>query len=224
MSTGRGSDDPRSTRAPRTSADVLERGVKRTVAPVSVLFTPRMVLRQWRASDLAPFAALNADAEVRRHFPGVLSQQESDELAARIQSVLAEAGWGLWAVEVPGRADFIGFAGLSKVAFTAHFTPAVDLAGRFDRRYWGQGYASEAARAVLDYGFERLGRDEIVAFCPARNERSIRVMHQVGMSRDPTDDFDHPGVVDPDLRRHVLYRLSRAAWSGRDKPHLSRSS
>jgi ribosomal-protein-alanine N-acetyltransferase len=101
-------------------------------------------------------------------------------------------------------------------AFEAHFTPAVEIGWRLARRHQGFGYASEAARAVLAHGFERVGLDEIVSFTVPANTASRRVMEKIGMLRDPAGDFDHPSLPEGSpLRRHVLYRLSRAAWRGR---------
>jgi ribosomal-protein-alanine N-acetyltransferase len=185
------------------------------------LATERLLLRQWREADLAPFAALNADAEVMRYFPSCLSRSQSDGLAARIQATIACQGWGLWAVEIVQRRPFIGFVGLSRPRFEAHFTPAVEVGWRLDRRHWGNGYATEAAAAALTFGFDHLGCDEIVSFTVAANHRSLRVMRRLGMRRCPADDFDHPAVADRRLRRHVLFRISPQAW--RAHPALTRT-
>jgi RimJ/RimL family protein N-acetyltransferase len=181
------------------------------VAPLS---TPRLVLRQWRESDLAPFAELNADAEVMRYFPATLSRAQSDAFAERVRLTLGEQGWGLWAVELPDAAQFVGFVGLNRASFEAHFTPAVEVGWRLARRYWGHGYATEAARAALQFGFGELTLDQIVSFSATINQPSIRVMQRLGMTSDPSEDFDHPAVADGPLRRHVLYRMSAHAWSG----------
>jgi len=171
------------------------------------------VLREWTDEDLAPFALLNADPEVMRYFPASLRPEESDALARRIRADLDSRGWGLWAVEVldgPSR-GFAGFAGLAAPRFEAPFTPAVEIGWRLARRFWGHGYATEAARAVLAVAFGRLALDEIVSFTTADNHRSRAVMTRLGMSRNPADDFDHPSLPSGHpLRRHVLYRLSAA--------------
>ena len=180
------------------------------------LSTSRLLLRQWRESDFAPFAELNADPEVMRYFPAALDRQHSDELAEWIQETLARQGWGLWAVEVPDVAPFIGFVGLNQVDFQAHFTPAIEVGWRLDRPHWGRGYATEAASAALDFAFDGLGCEQIVSFTAPVNEPSQRVMHRLGMTRDPGDDFDHPRVPDGPLRRHVLYRISRDGWRERE--------
>ncbi len=174
------------------------------------LRTPRLLLRSWRDADLPAFAALNADAEVRRWFPGTLTRAESDAQAARLQEHIAAHGFGLWAVEVPGVQPFIGFVGLLHVRFSAPFTPAVETGWRLAREHWGRGYATEAARAALAHGFGPLALPEVVAFAVPGNGASRRVMERIGMRHDPADDFDHPGMPEgTPLRRHVLYRAAR---------------
>ena len=168
--------------------------------------TPRLVLRQWRDGDLEPFAELNADPEVMRHFPATMTREQSDAFVEYQRGLLAERGWGLWAVE--SESGFIGFVGLAVPRFEAHFTPAVEIGWRLARSAWGRGYATEAARAAADHGFDEVGLDEIVSFTTTGNERSRRVMERIGMSHDPADDFDHPLLpAGHPLQRHVLYRL-----------------
>lgn len=177
------------------------------------LRTPRLLLRPWRESDLAPFAALNVDPPVLEHLPGPLSRVESDALAARIGEHFARHGFGLWALEAPGVAPFLGMAGLNVPSFEAPFTPCVEIAWRLAAEYWGRGYATEAAGSALRFGFERLGRREIVSFTVPANLRSRRVMEKLGLRRDPADDFDHPRLpAGHRLRRHVLYRITAEAW------------
>ncbi len=173
------------------------------------------MLRQWREEDLAPFAALNADPEVMRYFPAPLTRTQSDEFARFAQGMIAVHGWGLWAVEVRGGTPFIGFVGLGRPRFEAHFTPAIEIGWRLDRPHWGQGYATEAATAALTFAFEEPDCSEVVSFTSLVNEPSLRVMRRLGMSHDPADDFDHPAVPDGPLRRHALYRISREQWRSR---------
>ena len=174
------------------------------------LRTHRLYLRRWRTTDREPFATLNADAQVMEHFPAALSREESDALAAQIESHFQQHGFGLWAVEIVNIVPFAGFIGLSVPRFEAHFTPCVEIGWRLAAEYWGCGYATEGARTVLAFGFEQLCPAEIVSFTVPGNLRSRRVMEQLGMTRNPADDFDHPALpAGHPLRRHVLYRLAR---------------
>ena len=171
----------------------------------------RLLLRQWREDDFAPFAALNADPEVMRHFPAPLTRRQSDAFASRARAHIEVLGWGLWAVELED-APFIGFVGLSEARFEAHFTPAVEVGWRLAREHWGHGYATEGGRAALAFAFDELRLPEIVSFTTVANDRSRRVMERLGLTHDPADDFDHPQLSPDDpVRPHVLYRLSRAA-------------
>ena len=178
-----------------------------------VLETNRLRLRLWRRRDLPDFAALNADPEVSEHLPAALAREESDDLARKIRLRLSDQGFGFWAVEIPSVTPFAGFVGISRVPFEAHFTPAVEIGWRLARAYWGHGYATEAARAALRFGFENLDLDEIVSFTVPQNARSRSVMQRLGMSNDPVDDFHHPGFpTGHRLCVHKLYRLTRSTW------------
>ncbi len=172
------------------------------------LRTERLLLRAWSDRDREPFAALNADPEVMCHFPARLSRSESDLLADRIEEDLARDGWGLWALEEPATGRFLGFVGLARPSFEAHFTPAVEIGWRLARDAWGHGFATEAASTVAAFAFEELALDEVVSFTVPANERSRAVMRRLAMRHDPAGDFDHPALPDGHpLRRHVLYRL-----------------
>lgn len=177
------------------------------------LSTPRLLLREWRDADLPAFAALNGDERVMQHMPKRLTPAESDAQAARIREHFDEHGFGLWAVEVVGGAEFIGFVGLSVPRFEARFTPCVEIGWRLAFEHWGRGYATEAARRALEHAFETLALDEVVSFTVVANDRSRRVMERLGMTRRPEEDFDHPLLpADSPLCRHVLYRLPRGRW------------
>ena len=176
--------------------------------------TERLVLRRWRAADREPLAALNADPAVTEFLQGQMSREASDAFIDLIEAQWDAAGWGLWAVEVPGFSEFIGYVGLWP-ADDVFGTPMAEVGWRLAHRHWGHGYATEAAREALRFGFENVGLDEIVSFTVPQNVRSRRVMERIGLVRDPADDFDHPRidpVAYPQLVRHVLYRISRTAW------------
>jgi RimJ/RimL family protein N-acetyltransferase len=169
----------------------------------------RVVLRPWRDQDREAFAAMNADPRVMEFFVKRLDRAASDALIDGIREHFAVHGFGLWAVEVPGVAPFIGFTGLAAPRYDAPFMPCVEIGWRLAFAHWGRGYATEAARLALAYGFGTVGLPEIVAFTALGNRRSRAVMERLGMRHDPADDFDHPRVPDGHpLKRHVLYRLT----------------
>ncbi|MBC9252312.1 GCN5 family acetyltransferase [Pseudomonas alcaligenes] len=177
------------------------------------LHSARLRLRAWRDADLAGFAALNADAEVMRHFPGVMSTAESLVLAQRIREHFAAHGFGSWVLERHDEPGLIGVLGLQRVSFEAAFTPAVEIAWRLHPAFWRQGYAREAAQAALQCAFTQLGLDEVLAFTVPANLPSQGLMQRLGMQRDAAGDFEHPRLpAGHPLRPHVLYRLSRQAW------------
>ncbi len=174
--------------------------------------TARLHLRQWQSGDRAPFAALNADPRVMAYFPSVLDRAASDAMVAHCEALIAERGWGFWAVETRAAGEFIGFVGLHVPAANLPCAPCVEVGWRLARRHWGRGYATEAATAALQVGFERLGLEEIVSFTPLGNHRSRAVMERLGMVFTG-ETFEHPGVpVGSPLRQHCLYRLSRVRW------------
>ena len=182
--------------------------------PGPSLSTDRLTLRRWRESDREPFARLNADPEVMAHFQRPLTREESDALVDRIETRFEERGYGLWAVERREDGLFLGFTGLAYQTFEAPFTPCVEVGWRFDKFAWGHGYATEAAREALRFGFIDANLDEIVSFTAVGHRASIRVMERIGMHRDPAEDFDYPSVpVGHPLRRTVLYRLRREEFT-----------
>lgn len=181
------------------------------------LVTPRLVLRQWRDSDLAPFAALNADARVMAYFPASLSRDASDAMARRCRGLIAERGWGLWAVALRDNGAFIGMTGLHIPAAQLPCSPCVEIGWRLAFDCWGQGYAQEAAQAALQAGFERLQLPEIVSFTALPNRRSSALMARLGMRREAAT-FEHPALPPGHaLRTHCLYRLTRAEWCAREE-------
>lgn len=170
--------------------------------------TERLILRGWRESDLAPWAAMNADPEVRRFLGPPLTFEQAEAWVLNFQDDLDRYGFGFWAMEVRASGEFIGFTGLCTVDKEMPIT-GVELAWRLARPTWGHGYATEAGLAALRYGFDTMGLPEVVAVTSARNLRSQAVMRRIGMTTDPAEDFIDPDVDEGQLRRHVVYRKRR---------------
>jgi len=186
------------------------------VTPAGPRRTHRLVLRGWRHGDRDAFAAMNADPEVMRHLPEVLTRAQSDAMLDRLATHLDGEGWGLWAVERVDTGELVGFTGLAVPRHDLPFQPCVEVGWRFARPAWGHGFATEAAREALRVGFDELAQSEVVSFTTVANARSRAVMERLGMSRDPADDFGHPALASGHpLRPHVLYRI-RADAAGPD--------
>lgn len=190
------------------------------MSQVPVLRTDRLVLRVWREDDRAPFAAMNADPMVVAHLAGPLSREESDAFVDRILAQWRDHGWGLWAMELADGAPFIGYVGLWPAPFLDR-DPPIEIGWRLASAHWGNGYVTEASRAVLRFAFDELHLPRVHSFTVPHNERSWRVMERIGMSRVPDGDFDHPRVDParyPHLVRHVLYAIERADWEAQSSP------
>jgi RimJ/RimL family protein N-acetyltransferase len=180
------------------------------------LVSARLILRRWRDADVAAFAAMCADAETTRYLLPIPSVAAAAAWIDSQRAHFAAHGFGAWAVDRADTGAFIGAVGLLRVGYTAHFTPATEIAWRLGRPHWGRGYAPEAAGMALRFGFERLSLAEIVANTVPENHNSQRVMQKLGMTRSAADDFDHPRIAPGHpLRRQVLYRLTRDRWRAR---------
>jgi RimJ/RimL family protein N-acetyltransferase len=176
------------------------------------LETDRLVLRQWKKSDYFAFAEMTADPLVMRFFPKVLSQIESDQLASKIESLINDNGWGFWAVELKETSTFIGFVGLHHQDQDIPNAPFIEIGWRLSSKYWGVGYAPEAAQAALKFAFEELNETAVYAFTTTVNQPSRNVMTKIGMI-DIKQDFNHPKISDDhELVRHCLYRISKEMW------------
>ena len=182
--------------------------------------TERLYLRQWQASDFAIFAEMNADPEVMKYFPKSLSATVSDVIANKCQHLIKDNGWGFWAVSLKDCSEqshaFIGFVGLNQTHADMSFAPCVEIAWRLRKEFWGQGYATEAARASLYFAFTELVLDEVVAFTTVINQRSQLIMARIGMT-DMQGNFYHPALdANHPLAEHVLYKITRQQWISRD--------
>ncbi|KZM51199.1 acetyltransferase [Labrenzia sp. OB1] len=179
------------------------------------LETERLLLRAWREEDIDPFADMCADPCVMRYFPETLPRVKSEYLISVCRQKQEKHGFSVTPVELKGTGEFLGFVGLSRPAYDAPlpFDPCVEIGWRLMQSAWGKGYASEAARAWLRFGFETIGLEDIVAFTIPDNAPSQKVMRRIGMKRDHDGDFLHPSLSpDHPFAPHVLYRLSRSDW------------
>ncbi len=180
---------------------------------MKILETDRLLLRTFEAADFEGMLAINQDPLVMAHFPGLVDKAGTQGLIDKINQHYLDYGYTLYAVELKSTAEFIGFVGLLKPSFEAHFTPNTEIGWRLSAKHWGKGYAPEAAHAVLDYAFNVLKFPEVVSFTSMTNTNSIRVMEKIGLKHDEADDFNHPNLSpDSPLYGHVLYRLSKADY------------
>lgn len=168
----------------------------------------RLGFRMWQELDRELFANMNASNEVMRYFPKTLDYKETDDFLHRIQKHFEETGYGLWAVEIKDTKEFIGFIGLLTATFEAEFTPCVEIGWRLDNKYWNNGYATEGAKACLEYGFNKLNLNSIYSFTAETNKPSENVMKKIGLKK--VGEFDHPKVEDGSpLKHHVLYKIDK---------------
>ncbi|KTC64957.1 acetyltransferase (plasmid) [Legionella adelaidensis] len=177
---------------------------------MSLIKTSRLILRPWQQSDVEPYFLINQDTRVIEFLPGSISKEQINDFMQYQNQQLKNRGYMLWAAELPDTRELIGFIGLNYFDKPAHFSPAVEIGWRLGSQYWGNGYATEGALACLDYGFNQLGINEIVAFTVPDNLRSRKVMEKIGMVQDIEGSFAHPKLpVDHRLSKHVLYRIHR---------------
>lgn len=176
------------------------------------LKTDRLRLRQWQDQDSIAFAKMNADPRVMAHYPKPYTRSESDSLMARFRDAIESDSFAPWAVERLDSVEFIGYVGLSKFTHGLPFAPCVEVSWRLLADEWGNGFATEGAKASLDYGFEVLGLDEIVSMTATTNTASERVMQKSGLLKKG-DNFMHPKVPNGHrLQEHVLYSITYEQW------------
>lgn len=174
-----------------------------------VLTTDRLNLREWEDRDLEPFSRMNADPQVMKYFPSLLTAEQTRAYFQRILDHHSTHGFGLLVVEGREQKEFMGYTGLSIPNFEADFMPCVEVGWRFREEYWHKGYATEAARACLAQGFDKLGLKTIHSFTSIHNHPSEAVMRRIGMEK--IGEFDHPKIEKGHyIERHVLYRIDRA--------------
>ena len=173
------------------------------------LETERLVLREWREADVAPFQRICSDPKVMMTLGPPLDLAATADLVARMQRRQTERGHCCWALERREDARLIGWYG-PIVSPAGPIAGKVEIGWRLVSDCWGFGYATEAAVASLDWAFANLPDDDVWALTSVANRRSRSVMQRIGMSYVEGDDFDHPAIPEGDpLRRHVLYRITR---------------
>lgn len=183
-----------------------------------ILRTPRLTLRNWRESDRPLFREINSDPKVMEFFPHRRTAAEADALMDEAAARITATGFGVYALELRETGEPIGFCGLLKVTMPGIFPEGtVEIGWRLAARFWGHGYVTEAARALLDHAFTAKGLDAVVSFAVPENRRSTAVMQRLGLVRIPALDFDHPRVPEthPHLKHHVVYAVTREAWRDR---------
>lgn len=175
-----------------------------------IIETDRLILRTWKDKDIKPYFLINQDPKVIEFLGGALTMEQVQDFIKAQNIQYQERNYALWAAELKESGEMIGFIGLHYVDWEAHFTPAIEIGWRLGSQYWGNGYATEGAKACLSYGFNKIGLREIIAITVPANVRSRRVMEKLGLKRDMGDDFVHPELPhDHHLSQHVLYRLAR---------------
>ncbi len=173
---------------------------------IYTLETSRLILRQWLPQDYGEFARMNADTEVMRYFPSLLTRQQSDALTEKFATLIDEKGWGFWATERKSDGKFIGLAGLNQ-ADDLPVPSCIEVGWRLDRPFWGNGFATESATAAVHFAFSVLRQSRVAAFTTVANSPSRKVMTRLGMV-DTGRNFDHPRVPPgSDLREHVHYEI-----------------
>lgn len=176
------------------------------------LQTPRLKLRQWLDKDFPVFAAMNADPGVMQFYPALLTNKQSNAMAEKLRSLIAQKGWGFWAVELLADQQFIGFVGLHEPTYDLPVTPCVEIGWRLAKEYWGRGYATEAGKASLTVAFGRLHLSRVYSFASIGNHKSRAVMERLGMINTGRN-FEHPVIPEGHpLREHVLYEITRSTW------------
>ncbi|WDV44719.1 GNAT family N-acetyltransferase [Clostridiaceae bacterium M8S5] len=170
--------------------------------------TERLLLRDWQEEDIPIFCNMNKDKEVMQYLPKVLTEEETKNFYNVIKKEFSDKGYGLYAVESKEKREFIGFVGFHIATFHIDFTPCVEIGWRIRREDWGKGYATEAAKACIDYGFEVLGFKEVYSFTYVINEPSQKVMQKIGL--EYVKKFNHPNLdLNNPLSPHVLYKIER---------------
>ena len=176
--------------------------------------TKRIALRTWHSNDRAVFAAMGRNSNVMEFLGPLLNREQSDAAVNAQIALIEREEPAFWAIERLSDQRFMGFVGVKKINFDAHFTPGYEIGWRLGEDYWGEGYATEGAKAALRYSFSNWPMERIYSFTVPANIRSQAVMRKIGMSRVDNGDFEHPNLsLENPLRRHVLYHIDKKTFS-----------
>jgi RimJ/RimL family protein N-acetyltransferase len=179
------------------------------------LETERLVLRSWRADDVDAFLIVNSDPAVMATLGPVMDRDQVAATIVRMQRIEAELGHCFWAMVRAQDNRVIGWCGAIRGTVDP-IDGRLEIGWRMASDCWGQGYATEAASATLDWLFANRSDDTAWAITTPANRGSRAVMERLGMTYLPELDFDHPGVpADDPLLAHVTYRITRPEWHGR---------
>lgn len=169
-----------------------------------IIQTDRLHLRLWKEDDISKLIAMNQDENVMQYFLSTMTEEASIAFFNRVQKHFNENGFGLYVVEDKLSQTFLGYTGFMIADFESDFTPCVEIGWRFNKEYWGQGLATEAAVACLEFGFSKLNFSKVHSFTSMHNHKSEAVMQRIGMHK--IGEFNHPKLpIDHKLRLHVHY-------------------
>jgi RimJ/RimL family protein N-acetyltransferase len=183
--------------------------------------TARLLMRRWRDSDREPYAAMNADPMVMRYFPATMDRAASDASVDRMEVLFDQQGFGLWALELAGTGEFIGFTGLNPMPAGVPGAGGMEVGWRLAERAWHQGYATEAALAAMDVAFNGAGLAELWSMTAVLNTPSQAVMRRIGMTQH--SNFEHPRIEPGHpIRPHVVFHRPRPDVAAAGEPGRSR--
>ena len=174
--------------------------------------TARLILRDWREDDWAPFWEATNTPAVMRWLGGVCDADKREGAQQRLLSYKRDHGHTFWAIERKSDGAILGFCGLKRSNQQGGPIGMMEVGWRLREDAWGQGYAREAAAASLDMAFDRFGADEVIALTVARNEASWGLMKRLGMQRRADLDFDNTDF-DPDDPTIIVYSISPDQWA-----------
>ncbi len=173
-----------------------------------IFTSKRLGFRNWKDSDIKFMHQINSDKDVMEFFPAIPTKEETSNFISRMQAQFSEKGFCYFAVDILETNEFIGFIGVSEQTYKTDFSPFVDIGWRLKKNSWNNGYATEGAKACLDYGFQKLNLKTIYSVAPKLNLKSQQVMQKIGMEKHST--FVHPKISnDSELKNCIVYKIKK---------------